>query len=301
VAVLAVVATVVLLTRDRAPVESAQAASRTTATPVTPAPTPTVATADAGDVAGLDSTAPRPDTTAAPAVVTDASAQRLVLVDAPQQRGRPVQLRDTLRLSARLVDGRRQAVAHSGVIRWSSDAPHIVAVDQSGLLTARAPQGRATITVRIDSSRVRVPVRVAPGAIASAESAVTRTPPPPAALSADEARRLVESVADAVRAQRVDALRALFAAGSGGPSPARLLETIGKERELTVDLEPRAFDGDAEHPTQHASVKLSWKRGGFGKLKGGRDSKTADVLARFQREGSGWRVQSLQLEREFKP
>jgi hypothetical protein len=225
-----------------------------------------------------------------------------VVVDAPQQRGRPVQLRDTLRLSARLTDGRGQAIAHSGVIRWSSDAPNVVAVDQSGLLTARAPQGRATITVRIDSSRVRVAVRVVPPVVATAESAAPRTPPPPAALSADEAHRLVESVADAARAQRVDALRALLAAGPGGPSPARLLETIAKERELTVELETRAFTSDADHPTQRAGLKLSWKRGGLGgKLKGERDNKTADLVVRFEREGTGWRVQSLQLEREFKP
>jgi hypothetical protein len=253
-----------------------------------------------GALAGTVDSSSRRDSTLTPNL-----RQTLNIVVPPGVK-RPLRLQkgDSLQLTAVLREGQRaQSNRDAAAIAWSITSGSGFAIRGNGWLHVIADSGRATITARLGALKSdRLSVEIArPRAVVGKggqDSAVA----PPVLLTDEQAHRLVDRVTDAVRGQRVDPLSQLFAAGQGGPSAGRLLETIGKERELKVEFETRTFTNDPEHPTLRAGWKLSWKRGGLGgKIKGERDNKTADLVVRFEREGTGWRVQSLQLEREFKP
>ncbi|MEN9509449.1 MAG: hypothetical protein RLZZ621_2012 [Gemmatimonadota bacterium] len=97
------------------------------------------------------------------------------------------------RTPSRLVSGQRVVLvptvkSKAGDVRddrvvWRSSNPAVVAVNEDGLLTARAV-GRATVTGRVDAAVITVPVDVVAGRVAS----LTITPSAPTARTGDVIR-----------------------------------------------------------------------------------------------------------------
>jgi serine/threonine protein kinase len=208
-----------------------------------------------------------------------------------------------LQLSARIEDGFRRPVSGAAAFAWRSSDTTRATVSASGIVRALAGDGSVRITAQSDTLRQTVVVQLKPNRpTVGAESVMVRPSETPAALTAEAAHRMVDSAIGGIGPQSADALQRLFAsAPPGAPSPDRLFETLRKEKELHSELVTGEYTPDPEHPSLAVHLRLSWKRGGIGAIKGKRDGKTADVLARLERAGPGWRVASLQLTRPFKP
>ncbi|WP_284349891.1 protein kinase domain-containing protein [Roseisolibacter agri] len=298
-ALAAIVATVALIAGDNEAVESSQTGEVAVVPPVDSARPPRPDSSDTprrDSLLGSDSTGPRADSTP-----PDPATVRQVVI-APSQRARlTLPAGDSLPLTARLVDGNRNAVSFPGIVRWSSNDPTVARVSVTGVLQAVSP-GRARITASIGEARTSV------------NAFVTAPPPPPTTVvtetkqvearpslpSDEDTRREAEGLAAAMRERRVDELRALFDAVPDAPSAGRLLERLARERDLRVDASPSgAPELAGPRATVPIRVRLSWKRGGVSKLMG-RDEATAHLSAQLERAGNNWRVVALRLTSPFK-